>query len=49
MGLLWRYDKKDANVFIKDFENKFDFNLYFIDGNQRRNINDRLHNGIAYC
>lgn len=49
MGLLWRYDRKDADVFIKDFEHRFNFNLYFIDGNQRRNINDRLHNGIAYC
>ena len=33
MGLFWRYDKKDANVFIKDFEARYNFNLYFIDGN----------------
>lgn len=31
MGLLWRYDRKDADVFIKDFEHRFNFNLYFID------------------
>ena len=33
MGLFWRYDRKDANTFIQDFENRYDFNLYFIEGN----------------
>lgn len=33
MGLLWRYDKKDCDPFIKMFERNYKFNLYFIDGN----------------
>lgn len=33
MGLFWRNDKKDAENFIKKFEEKYNFNLYFIDGN----------------
>lgn len=33
MGLFWRNDKRDANVVIKDFEARYNFNLYFIDGN----------------
>ena len=49
MGLFWRKDREDSNYFIKYFEDNFKFNLYFIDGNQRRNINDRLYNGFACC
>lgn len=33
MGLLWRHDRADANVFIRDFEDRWKFNLYFVDGN----------------
>lgn len=33
MGIFWRHDKADAKVIIKDFEARFNFNLYFIDGN----------------
>ena len=33
MGLFWRHDKKDANPNIKYFEENYNFNLYFIDGN----------------
>lgn len=33
MGLLWRQDRRDANIFIKDFEDRWKFNLYFVDGN----------------
>lgn len=33
MGLFWRNDRKDANVVIKDFEARYNFNLYFVDGN----------------
>ena len=33
MGIFWRHDKADANVIIKDFEARYNFNLYFIDGN----------------
>lgn len=33
MGLFWRKDKRDANAFIDYFEQHYEFNLYFIDGN----------------
>lgn len=33
MGLLWRQDRRDANIFIRDFEDRWKFNLYFVDGN----------------
>lgn len=33
MGLFWRNDRKDADIFIRDFEERCNFNLYFIDGN----------------
>lgn len=33
MGLFWRNDKRDANSFIKYFEETYNFHLYFIDGN----------------
>lgn len=33
MGLFWRHDKQDANSNIKYFEEHYNFNLYFIDGN----------------
>lgn len=33
MGIYWRHDKADAKVIIKDFEARYNFNLYFIDGN----------------
>lgn len=33
MGLFWRNDKKDSKAFIQDFESKFNFNLYFVEGN----------------
>lgn len=33
MGIFWRHDKADAKVIIKDFEARYNFNLYFIDGN----------------
>ena len=33
MGIFCRHDKADANVIIKDFEARYNFNLYFIDGN----------------
>lgn len=33
MGIFWRHDKADAKVIIKDFEARFNFNLYFVDGN----------------
>ena len=33
MGLLWRQDRRDANIFIRDFEDRWKFSLYFVDGN----------------
>lgn len=33
MGIFWRHDKADAKVIIKDFEARYNFNLYFVDGN----------------
>lgn len=52
MGLLWRHDRRDANVFIQDFENRYDFNLYFVDGNHENfNLLNSLledENGMGY-
>lgn len=33
MGLFWRYDRTDALEFINYFEQTYNFNLYFLDGN----------------
>lgn len=33
MGLFWRNDRRDSKTFIEMFEQDYEFNLYFIDGN----------------
>ena len=33
MGLFWRKDGKDADLFIKNYEERYSVNIYFIDGN----------------
>lgn len=52
MGLFWRYDRRGANVFIQDFENRYYFNLYFVDGNHENfkilNSLPEDENGMGY-
>lgn len=52
MGLFWRRDKRDANSFIKYFEENYKFNLYFVDGNHENfkllNALEEDENGMGY-
>ena len=52
MGLFWRHDKRDANSFIKYFEENYNFNLYFVDGNHENfkilNSLDEDENHMGY-
>jgi len=52
MGLFWRNDRKDADVFIRDFEERYNFNLYFVDGNHEnfKILNNLIidKNGMGY-
>lgn len=52
MGLFWRSDRKDANSFIKYFEENYTFHLYFVDGNHENfdilNSLPEDENGMGY-
>lgn len=52
MGLFWRHDKKDADSFIKYFEENYKFHLYFLDGNHENfkllNMLDEDENHMGY-
>lgn len=52
MGLFWRHDRRDANIFIQDFKNRYYFNLYFVEGNHENfkilNSLPEDENGMGY-